>query len=405
MKVINLEKIWFYNILLISMFPLLPKGAESVLMFLFFVFSVFLCVKKKLHFNRRNIKGILSISFLFFLYILTSFYANNKSDNIKFIILTLPLFLFPLSFGILAPDLLLEKRIHLIKIVFIFSTLFSLLITNIFLYYRFPIEVSQWEYRNAFENFTKVHGTYFSLWIGFSTILLFNYLFNELPSRKKTVSIITILLMVSYFTYWQITINARLPLMITLLIIITIFIKSQKPNLRKVLFILILFFTTILVILKFNDLKNKLNINLPEGKYEVMHKTMNSEEIRAGIYFCSLTLIKDSWLFGHGIGDVNDKLNECYKEKIKSDVYQTFYYNSHNQYIQAFLVGGIFSFLFFLLSLIYLLKTAILKNDKSFIFFIVLIICCFFTENILSRHDGVLFFSFFSSIFYFKKTV
>jgi O-antigen ligase len=160
-----------------------------------------------------------------------------------------------------------------------------------------------------------------------------------------------------------------------------------------------------LVILKFNDLKNKLNINLPEGKYEVMHKTMNSEEIRAGIYFCSLTLIKDSWLFGHGIGDVNDKLNECYKEKIKSDVYQTFYYNSHNQYIQAFLVGGIFSFLFFLLSLIYLLKTAILKNDKSFIFFIVLIICCFFTENILSRHDGVLFFSFFSSIFYFKKTV
>ena len=94
---------------------------------------------------------------------------------------------------------------------------------------------------------------------------------------------------------------------------------------------------------------------------------MTSEEIRAGIYFCSFTLIKESWLFGYGIGDVNDRLNLCYKDKIKSDVYQIFHYNSHNQYLQVFLTGGFFSFLFFIIGLYHLLKTAISKKDKSFL--------------------------------------
>ena len=55
----------------------------------------------------------------------------------------------------------------------------------------------------------------------------------------------------------------------------------------------------------------------------------NSFNIRMAIYKCSCSIIKDELLIGHGAGDIEKKLTQCYEEfnTIAFDVQR---YNTHN---------------------------------------------------------------------------
>ena len=403
MKKVDVEKILFFNLLLISMFPLLPKAAESILMMLFFLLSLIVIIKKRETIKKPKIKSLFIISSVFVIYLMSSFYSENNKENVNFLIRVIPILMFPLSIGLLPASIVTSNRLRTIKIVYISSVFISLLFAHIQLKSNFYI--SQWEYRNSFEDLKKVHGTYFSLWIGFSVLIIINDYVISYYKGKNSLKVLLALLMTSYLIYWQITINARLPLFVTLLLLTIISFKTLEIKKQIYIYSFIIITVLLTFYLNFELIKEKVKFNLPEGKYELNHKTMSSEEIRAGIYYCSTSLIKKSWIYGYGIGDVNDQLNLCYKSKINSDVYQIFHYNSHNQYIQIFLAGGIIGLLYFLFNIYYVLKKSIVRKDNVFIMFNVLLIICFLTENILSRHDGILFYSFFSSIFfYYKKT-
>tara|TARA_B110000908_G_scaffold31475_1_gene37432 strand:+ start:475 stop:1227 length:753 start_codon:yes stop_codon:yes gene_type:complete len=122
----------------------------------------------------------------------------------------------------------------------------------------------------------------------------------------------------------------------------------------------------------------------------------NSFGIRLVIYKNASELIKESPFFGYGIGDYNDTLKESYK---KNNPSLEVYYNSHNQYISFFLIGGLFLLLLYFIFLYSNVKIAIKKRNVHS-----LIILCFYSivmlsENILERENGVIFFSFFLCFF------
>ncbi|MGJ8743436.1 O-antigen ligase family protein [Polaribacter sp.] len=400
MNAVSVKKIWTTILLLISAFPLWPKAVESFLMILFFILSMsFFFINKKEKLKNKNIKDVFILSSLFIIYGLSSIYSNNNSESLKFLVLSSPILMFPLCFGFFCSNEISTKERTKIKIIYVCSLLLSLVITHIYLEFKMDGNISNWDYRNLFENYTKVHGTYFSLWISFGILILVNELF---AIKRSSIFISLSLIILAYFFYWQFTIGARLPLFITL-VLCTFFLVKKTNKKYKLLFIITL--ATIVVsfiYLKFDSIKNKIKFGMPEGKYELKHKEMTNEEIRTGIYYCSASLIKNSLLFGYGVGDVNDELNNCYKQKIKSDVYQLFHYNSHNQYLQVFLSAGIVGFVFFIFTILSIFKKALINKDKLFLMLNILIFICFITENVLSRHDGVIFYGYFTSLFYFK---
>lgn len=404
MKKIDLESISFFIILLISTFPLLPKAIESILMLLFFLLSIFIFFKqgKQKYIHSKN---IIILSSIFVIYCLGCFFRENDKENLNFAIRVAPIFMFVISLGYLSPNIITESRLKIIKKVYLLSIFLSLIITHLYLKFTIVDEATSWEYRNAFEDFTQVHGTYFSLWIGFGLLILINnyVVANNFYKTRNLLKGFIITSTILYLIYWQVIIAARLPLFVTGLLISHSFIKNQKKSTQKKVLIVSGLAICLFMYFNYDRIKEKIKFNMPEGKYELKHKSMTSEEIRAGIYYCSVSLIKESWLFGYGAGNVNDKLNNCYKEKINSDVYQTFYFNSHNQYLQVFLAGGIIGLLFFLTNIFYIFKVSFLRRDKLFFYFSILISICFLTENILSRHDGVIFYAFFSSVFFFNK--
>ena len=101
---------------------------------------------------------------------------------------------------------------------------------------------------------------------------------------------------------------------------------------------------------------------------------------------------------GVGIANVQDELNNCYgvngdEEMIKSE------YNTHNQYFDITLSLGILGILIFVLMLAYPMYLSIIQRNHVYLFFLIFISLCFFSENLLSRQYGVIFFAFFHSLF------
>jgi len=131
---------------------------------------------------------------------------------------------------------------------------------------------------------------------------------------------------------------------------------------------------------------------VPRGVY------YNSTNLRVGIYKCTWQLISQQPLTGYGTGSDEKVLNECYAQ-FPTDAYQITYYNTHNQYLNFWLLTGIAGMLLFLFSLGYAFYVAVKHKDNVFLYFITLFTIGFLTENILSRQAGVVFYYFFLCFF------
>jgi O-antigen ligase len=132
----------------------------------------------------------------------------------------------------------------------------------------------------------------------------------------------------------------------------------------------------------------------------------NSTNIRVGILQCSWEVIQKNIILGAGVGSEKPLLNECYA-KFETVGYKNVYYNTHNQYLNLWLIAGIASLILFIYSLFYAARTAIRVKDHLLLFFIILISLTFLTENVLSRHAGIVFFYFFLCLMmaYHKQTI
>jgi hypothetical protein len=153
-------------------------------------------------------------------------------------------------------------------------------------------------------------------------------------------------------------------------------------------------------------LKNLSNYNfsLPKGQYASNYRNISADQIRNGIFLCSYYTIKQAPLLGYGIGDADDKLQECYdKNFTDTDTYKVIHYNSHNEYIFVILISGLIGFFVFSFSFFKQIMIALRSRNLIYLSFLCYILMNFCFENILSRHDGVLFFSFFNSILFFQK--
>ena len=131
---------------------------------------------------------------------------------------------------------------------------------------------------------------------------------------------------------------------------------------------------------------------------DLAEENANSTDLRQAIYTEAIGLIQKSPVFGYGIGDYNDKLKQSYKENELTLLLEK-NYNAHNQYLSSWLIGGLFSFL----ALVFLLGRNFFLSVKykNHILFLVVTfyMIVMFTENILEREDGVIFFSLFLNYF------
>ena len=138
-----------------------------------------------------------------------------------------------------------------------------------------------------------------------------------------------------------------------------------------------------------------------DNKLKKQIKYTSSSNTRKLAWETSFEIIKDNILFGVGTGESTSILDLNYEKK-GYNFLKNKSINCHNQFIQYQLdhglIGSICLFFFTLVMLIFSLK----EKDLVYALFLFLIILNFMTESMLETQSGVVFFSIFNTLFFFK---
>jgi len=390
-----LTNLVFLGIFIFGLYPLIPHKYEGFSVALLAGSSIIFIVTKGK--NKRYTKTFYIVSSLYVILFASSMWSSDKIESFNKMETMLSLLILPIVFYLLLGESVTDFskiRKLFLKSYYVSSMLFTTIIFHVFTVYKNPkyLKYDSNFFRSALieNNYLGEHPIYVSIFISIAIIFGFSFLDKE---RKFTWKNFLILLFQGYLIILLILLMSKgvvLALIIALILNLIRQKRIKKVHVLSLILALGVFF--ILVPEKNNRFKEMSNLN----SYKVLDEN-NSTSIRVIIYKCAVETIFKNPLFGVGIGDVQELLDQCYfKEKSNFTKEK---YNSHNQYLYTWLSAGIIGVLIFLSLLGYYFKKAIQYNDS--IMFSVLVLYCiiFLFENVLSRQSGVIFFSFILNYF------
>ncbi|MGC3945945.1 MAG: O-antigen ligase family protein [Chryseolinea sp.] len=219
--------------------------------------------------------------------------------------------------------------------------------------------------------------------------------------KERTTYVVVMLVMLHFFQMLLFALSAILGLFLMWCIIILHLMKSLIMARR--LAILTTFCTLIVLCVALTSqvrpLREKVVGKLSYNIEMPFIGDWTGVTIRLAIWQCAWDAVKESPFYGNGTGDARDKLSEAYaRNKFLLGVAQSF--NSHNQYIESYLMQGVFGLL--VLLIVHAVPLFGKMNAKNWIMslFILLMLMGYMTEAILSVQKGVVFFSFFFPVLY-----
>lgn len=216
---------------------------------------------------------------------------------------------------------------------------------------------------------------------------------------KLMPTFVTILCSV-YLTAFLTLISSRMP-MIILLIVLTFYFVLQMSKARQrkskrtaiVLFFSFLFGVTIF----------SLSVPYLRDRISQLGAGLNNDP-RYFIFSSAFHIIEDQPLLGVGLGDVQNELNLQYEiDNFQEGLMNE--YNSHNDWINSLLIGGILTFSTFLSIFVSCFVSAYTKPNFCKWAFIIIYGLAMQTETFLNRNKGVLLFSFILTLVFINKSV
>jgi O-antigen ligase len=188
------------------------------------------------------------------------------------------------------------------------------------------------------------------------------------------------------------------------------FLKNIAGRMMRILFfgVLVIAFTVTAVFnpsfhRQVNDLADFSKSNTIQlDSDNSLGRGWGGKAIRLAIWTCSMDIIREHWLTGVGTGDAQDSLQAAYERRKFYFASRYNFYNAHNQFIQETVSHGIAGFILFTACL--LVPMFMFVKDKNrqlyWLFLLSFLIICV-TESILEISKGIVFYSFFNSIFAF----
>lgn len=399
------EKLHFFLICALCLFPVTPRGVHSTLIITLTVLAIlyFLLDGRKFWTTKKTIR-LITLGSLSVIYIGSLFHLDNFDSGVKMVIRTAPILLLPFSFLVQNTQNWNKQKLATVLYTYISANLLLMLYLHIYFFeIIYHSKMTSWEMRSIIEGSIDVHGTYLSLWIGFAVLSILWLLFKT--DKNKILRGVKVLLII-YFLYWLYILGARMPFFATAFAFAWLFLSLLEVSTKHIILIFSILFSIGLLIFwtpisdKIREIENYENA-IPPGKYENTNPLISNEDIRSVIYHCALQKIIQKPIFGYGIGNVNTELQQCYNVEFGyTDLFTRFHFNAHSQYLQVFLTAGIIGLLVYMLSAFLWIRWSLIK---FYVPFLLLIFLCFVFENILSRHDGIIFFSLFNCVLLFVK--
>jgi O-antigen ligase len=373
---------------------LVPFKIKPILIVLFLCYALFFFVKTKKRFSIKSIKRVGFMSLLYVPLIISVFYSYNVERGITYLIRFLPLLCIPLSFAFMKIESKKTIIDTFVPVFVITNALYIFIMLLYILHLGYLRSENDLYYYYSFITYEFYHigdhPIYLSVQFVLALFLLFNSKFFDKVQK-------TILFAVLFFGLFFL---ARKGVILSFIILLPLYliniIKSKPVMISSISIVIIAFFAFLFV----PEIKNRYAELWNKESY--IKNEITSTGIRLVLWENSLELIKESPIFGYGIGDIQDLLSQ----QMKSNGFLVLAErksNCHNQYLQFLMSIGLIGLALFIISIFYYFIQ--FKNENNILGATVLIffLLLFMTESFLDRQNGIILFSIFMSILFFKK--
>lgn len=386
-----IHKLRFFVTLLIGIFFLFPMLWGSYLIAFWALLSLPLLVSNFKTIRRKQILYSLVLSLPIWMLLVISIIQPDNYD--KLLERALSFIIFPI--GIFLGGLTLQpKEWRWLSRVFV-GGLVLLCIKAFIQYLILPNHVVYtpqhdfiFRYRNEFNSNTGIAPTYASMYIVFAIIII---VIDGFRNRRTLFPLIFLMIFLLGNLF---LLAAKMPIialgLIVLLLWFTGYIRGVSLKRKWVLMlgvVLVAGITCLLVFTRWNEIITFMN-------YSSTQTNENSVGIRRMINQCNIEIASNHFWSGVGPLNAQQELTRCYYQ-FEGDDFSRHVFNSHNQYFDYLISYGIVGLILLLVISGLPLMVGIKRRDPLLLTFSVLTILCLLTENILSRHSGVIFYCFF----------
>ncbi len=364
--------------------------------------------------NRIRFNTWILIPVLFYLlHIIGLLYTSNMEDGNFDLEKKMAIFILPLIIG--SSSILLTKTIfNELVLTFIVSCFF----TSILCVGKIVYNSLFYHHLNYLFNYDLIepiafHPVYFSIYIVLSICFLLSWFFDGSKDKKNNLIKLVVGVLTIYFIFFLLLLASRTVVSIFFLILFAYFIYLIKKKYvsLKIGFSIIIALIAVVTILairspafrdRFSTVLNSdiKGFGFNKDTHGYLNENSNGLTLRLMKWKCSVSLIRDNFFLGVGTGDTEDALQRCYVEIGLWDGIARF--NAHNQFLQTWLGIGVPGFLLLLLYFFYPLYLGIKHGDFACVAFVLIFIASCLTESMLCCQKGIIFYSFFSTLFIIK---
>ncbi len=391
--------------ILISVFAFtMPFGLihniNPISIILLTVFTMFLSIKNRSK-SFKSIEitklSVLPLIFFFFL-VFTLIYSENLTESIKQLEKNLSFLLFPVIFYELNGHFT-KKTKGRVVFSFVLGNIIALFICLFYAVYIFDLESNTdplFKGSFYFTDLLDFHPTYFSMYLILCISFIRTYI-NENKTKIKPVFKAILIILIVFICVSIVHLRSRSGILALVLIEVVLFFSlffKKYAKVNKIVFWLV--FASFVTFLMFLTIKGKVN---DYGKEYFKRDTHAAVDNRLKNWKASLDAFSEAPFLGNGLYD-SGKIRDKYFYINGYDIGIDKNYNSHNQFIETLMIGGVLGLAILLLMLFNLLVFFIKNKKKPVLSFFILLLIVMMTESILVRQHGIVFFSFFYVFFY-----
>jgi O-antigen ligase len=309
--------------------------------------------------------------------------------------------LLPLLFAIVAQPFraLIVRQLHW----FVLGCIIVAVMGNLdFLYHHIIVEgrsnaLSHVHYRMIFERFTGIHPTYMSMYLCFAIVIALRPpLFGGFVSARLRFALFYFLLLCLLALF------AKTPI-IALALIGLHFMVANWRGLFKYKWVFVSMVGLVAGAYLFIPFFRQRFAELAGfgSSSAIGNITQNSVNTRKLIWQTDLGMLQHYWLSGTGPGRLLELLNQRYFFHSIYRGYWVGYFDPHSQYFYEWISFGIVGILLLGAALLIQFRLALLQPNKLYLYLLIVVALTFFTESLLARQQGVLFYSIFTSLLFF----
>ncbi len=253
-------------------------------------------------------------------------------------------------------------------------------------------------FNHQFSEPIDIHAGYFSMYVAFALFYLIS-LFTRLSSLRSRLFLLAVLFIIFLGLFFLASRNTIITTLIVFLFVFPFYFVTKK--LRFSIIVLLFLGFVFIAFKNIPYLRERFSVELLSEIKPLnngLYMNYSSAEPRYERWEGGMALVKRSPLIGYGTGDEIAMLKTQY---IQKGLYISYLedFNAHNQYLSFLLKNGVLGLAIFLMAFVYYLRLAFLNRDFMYISFLILLLIGFYTENVLDANKGILFFTFFNTLF------